>query len=301
MDTPRQDPEQLLVLQRAAGILNLSVDELLQLQRGRSDSTLSLGGRSNRAHHGRNDTHEDRQQYASFPANGSDDILWEHSQNPDISPFQQDANQFEMADFPSLNSERPTLESPSPSHGISHAAQHTSHENVVLLNPEIQNAWYACNLDYDMIEFGEISGSDRNDSSGTDGFIQLTPVSHDSDAGSESTTRDDDVDMESADEDDHLLSIATPADRRSSSSLGSRQYKLIAPRPGTDQARSHGSSPGASNHRVRKRRAPYSAAHRFDTNLTRSLNACVRCRIQRNRVCAAFPAQFCLALILSCA
>ncbi|KAB5551077.1 hypothetical protein GE09DRAFT_965280 [Coniochaeta sp. 2T2.1] len=88
--------------------------------------------------------------------------------------------------------------------------------------------------------------------------------------------------MLSADEEDRTL-VPTPADRRSSSSLGSRQYKLIAPRPGTVKTPSDGSSPGMLGHRIRKKRAPYTATNRFDTNLTRSLNACVRCRIQRNR------------------
>jgi hypothetical protein len=90
------------------------------------------------------------------------------------------------------------------------------------------------------------------------------------------------MDIDSADED--TLSVPTPADRRSSSSMGSRQFKLIAPRPGTMRSPSDGSSPGLSSHRVRKKRARYSASNRVDTNLTRSLNACVRCRIQRNRV-----------------
>jgi hypothetical protein len=289
MDTSRQDPEQLLVLQRAAGILNLSVDELLQLQRGRSSSTLTLGVGSSRTHYGGNDGYGDEQHHASLPVTGSDDIFWDHGQDLSLSPLQQDVNQFAMAEFPSFSPERPTLGRHLSSHGASHATRHSPHEDVVLLNPEIRNAWYACNMDYDMIEFGEISGSDHNNSSGTDGFIQLPPKSHDSDAESESTARDDDVDMESVDEDDRPLSISTPADRRSGSSLGSRQYKLIAPRPGTVKSLSDGSSPGASGHRVRKKRAPYSPSKRVDTNLTRSLNACVRCRIQRNRVCTSLP------------
>ncbi|OIW22455.1 hypothetical protein CONLIGDRAFT_638323 [Coniochaeta ligniaria NRRL 30616] len=49
------------------------------------------------------------------------------------------------------------------------------------------------------------------------------------------------------------------------------------------------SVPGTSGHRVRKKSAPYSTSHKIDTNLTRSLNAYVRCRIQRNRVSLSRP------------
>lgn len=285
----RQDPEQLLVLQRAAGILNLSVDELLQLQRGPSSSTLTLGGGSSSStHHGLNNVYVDNQQFASFPVNGSEDVFWDHGHSLNIDPLHQDVSHF-AADFPSFTAQRPFLERHSSSGGVSHVLQHTPNEHVVLLNPEIENAWYACNKDYEWMDFDEISGSDRNNSSGTDGFVHLTPQSPGSDAESESTTRDDDVDMDSADEIDRSLSVTTPADARSGSSLGSRQYKLIAPRPGTVKSLSSGPTPVALGYRVRKKRAPYSQPHRADTNLTRALNACVRCRIQRNRVCTSLP------------
>jgi hypothetical protein len=290
MDTSRQDPEQLLVLQQAAGILDLSVDELLQLRRGLqlrigpSNSTLTLGGSGSRPDYSRNDSYRDDQQLSVFSVHEDEGIFWDHSQNGNANYQQQDATQFSMAEFPSFPAHRPIFNSHSSSEGASHASGSVPQEEVILLNPEIENAWYACNMDYQMIEFGEISGSDRNNSSGTDGFIQLTPHSHNSDAESESTARDDDADMSSGDERDRTLSASTPADKRSSSSLASRQYKLIAPRPGTVKSLSDGSSPGLSGRRIRKKRAPYTASNRIDTNLTRSLNACVRCRIQRNRV-----------------
>lgn len=103
------------------------------------------------------------------------------------------------------------------------------HPDVTLLNPESQHAWFKCNMDYEMIKPGDISGSDEYDSSDTDGYVVVAPKTHDPDAESESTARDEAI--ESADE--MALSVTS---------------------------------------------------NRSDTNLTRSLNACVRCRIQRNRV-----------------
>jgi hypothetical protein len=282
--TPRQEFERLLVLQQAAGYLNLSVDELLQLQRGPSNSTLTLGGSGSRPPYVRHDSNADVQRYSSFPLQGSDGGVWNDTQHGNVDSQNQQGDPHVLADLPyfatrQLNSDRNTS-----SHRATHSFGMSSAEEVILLNPEIENAWYACNRDYQMIGFEDISGSDRHYSSGTDGFVHITPNSHESDAESEATARDDDVEMVSVDDDDQTLSITTPADRRSSSSWDSRQYKLLAPKPGTVTSPSTGSSPGASGHKVRKKRAAYSKSHRLDTSLTRSLNACVRCRIQRNRV-----------------
>jgi len=285
MDTSPRDPQRLLVLQQAAGFLNLSVDELLQLQRGPSDSTLTLGASASRPHYARYNSSEDQRQYTNFSVHGNDAIFWDDSQNGSANFQHQNLGHISTGDFPSFNTHGHDLDRHSYPEAVSDASGTRPEEEVILLNPEIENAWYACNLDYQMVGYGDFSGSDPNNSSGTDGFVQLAAPSQGSDAESESTARDDDMDMESADEDSRTMSSVTLADRRSSSSLGSRQYKLLAPKPGTSRSPSDVSSPGTPGHRVRKKRAPLSRTHRIDTNLTRSLNACVRCRIQRNRVC----------------
>lgn len=282
MDTSPQKAKQLLVLQSAAGILNVSVDELLQLQRVPSPAPLTLGGGSSRSQYVRTNSKEDGQQHGGSPLNGSDDIFPPHSRNHNFHRQQHHASHF--ADFPSFTSETQALERYSSQAG-SYTTESTSQERVILLNPEIEHAMYACNRDFQFVEFGDISGSDQNNPSGSDGYIQVPLGYIYPDAESESTARDDDVDMLSADEDDRTVPVSTPADTWSSSSTGSRQYKMLAPRPGAVKSESSGSSPGGVIRRVRKKRAPYSASRRLDTNLTRSLNACVRCRIQRNRVC----------------
>lgn len=290
MYTSWQDPQRLLVIQQAAGYLNLSVDELLQQQRAPppSESSLTLGASGSRPNYAQNDSLDDDGQLNTFVAHGNDATFWQsdHGGNADYGTSQQqDGNQLLMMDLPSFGPEQPIFDGHPPPHAFLAAPQ----EDVILLNPEIENAWYACNMDYQVIKLGDISGSDRNNSSGTDGFVKLAPHSHGSDGDSESTARDGDVDMSSGDDDgDGAPSVPTPANSQSSSSLGNRQYKLIAPRPGTVKLLPGGSDIGVSVPRVRKKRAPYSASRRLDTNLTRSLNACVRCRIQRNRVRAGF-------------
>lgn len=300
MYTSRQDPQQLLVLQQAAGYLNISVDELLQLQRAapHSDQALSLGASGSRPNYARNESFGDDRQVSSFFVHENGGMLLQSGHTGNVTSQQQDVNQLAMAELSSFTTRQPIFDenpsSPGGSRGFGAAPQ----EEVILLNPEIENAWYACNMDYQMIDFGEISGSDPISSSGTDSFVHIAVPVHDSDAESESTARDGDVDMSSEDDAGEAPSLLLPADRRSTSSLASRQYRLIAPRPGPAQSVSGSSGPTVTSHRVRKKRAPYSAAQRIDTSLTRSVNACVRCRIQRNRVRTGFSTCPPLATVL---
>jgi hypothetical protein len=60
-----------------------------------------------------------------------------------------------------------------------------------------------------------------------------------------------------------------------------KSYHKIAPRTSRPNARSTSET---SSHRVKKKRSPYEGSKRIDTHLTRQLHACVRCRMQRNRV-----------------
>jgi hypothetical protein len=79
--------------------------------------------------------------------------------------------------------------------------------------------------------------------------------------------------------------IPTPA----SPSTGSadKNYHKIAPRVSKSSTRSPSDS---SSGRVKKKRSPYEGRKRIDTHLTRQLHACVRCRMQRNRVRPPPPA-----------
>ena len=290
MDIVRQDPE-FLALRRAAGILNVSVDELLQVRRGppeglSSTPPLEGGGTGSRLRYDPNDSYREDEQYATYPVNGSDDTFWYYSQGQNVDPQQQYVDHFAHAELATFPSERPGSHRQTSSQDVLHVSEPMSQDRVILLNPEVEHVWYACNLDYEMIGFNDISASGHNTSSGaTDSFVQVTPGFHDSYAASESTARDDDMDMLSVGEDDHTLSLPTPADRCSSSSLGSRQFKLIAPRPGTLKSPSDSSGPKTTTSRVRKKRARYSASSRDDTNFTRVVHACIRCKMQRNRVC----------------
>jgi hypothetical protein len=77
--------------------------------------------------------------------------------------------------------------------------------------------------------------------------------------------------------------VKTPASP--SASPKDKRYHRIAPKFKSSTR----SSTDSSSHRVKKKRSPYEGAKRVDTHLTRQLHACVRCRMQRNRVCQPSP------------
>jgi hypothetical protein len=174
---------------------------------------------------------------------------------------------------------------------------------VILLNGP--TVWYECNMDYvdQVIDFADMEldfhgaptiPDQVQSSGGTDdsSYVHVTPLSSGSDGGSVSTVRED---AENGSRQSGLEWSLVPsssgsisAGRLSSSpspSSRKRRYHLIAPKAGSSRAREPSESSLSPPTKIRKKRSRYALSNKLDTNMTRQMNACVRCRMQRNRVC----------------
>ena len=284
-DEPTMDfsGQELEHLQRAAGLLGLTVDELIQHGRRPPPSPATPVPARHHQHH------------ITSPGAFYQAFSPRQSQVIDFSPPGG------LGDQGLLGVDSPWRTSPAaPAASFSHlpaVPQQSLSTEVILLNP--QTAWYDCNMDFtDFV--GDLSdgtsSADPGSSSdslglGQGSFVHVTPAA-DSDADSESTAREegDDVVMGDSGADWNVVSPPSVSSASTGTSVagGSRKqrFKSIAPRPGSTVS-SLSSRASSSSHKVRKRRSPYEQSSKDDTNLTRQLNACVRCRMQRNRVSAA--------------
>jgi hypothetical protein len=280
MEFSRKDLEDI---QRVAGLLNLTVDELIQ-QRRRS----SAGVGSQRSH-GINST----PQLAHGRSQQAAPLTWgHHGQAPQCGSF-MDVDSAEFDEVPSNHSAGIETHSSIGSSTLSTAPQDAGDE-VILLNP--QNVWYECNsaiFDFDdsagetftMDESSFPEGDSLPEDDGGDSYI---PVQMRSDTASECTAREEEQEGDLDDGTDWAL---VPSPSRSQSSFqiptspttGSldKRYHLIAPKLGRGAPNSVSV---ASSNKVRKKRSPYQGAKKIATHLTRQVHACVRCRMQRNRV-----------------
>jgi len=277
-------------IQRVAGLLNLTVDELIQQRR------------QGQAAHLRNRNHTaaaavPRGVPTHFAVADSGDVPvplttrglgeqsaplpWHHVQvyhrngAMDVDAFEFD----EYADQPSTASVN--------SEGVQNEGT-----EVILLNP--QGVWYDC--DAGLWDFDESAeqhpgqgGSVAQEEDGGESYVSVTPMQLDLDPDSGSGAPGDrqSKDQESVGADWAMISsspgsissIQTPMSPTTGS--GEKRYHLIAPKAGRPPTQSMSQS---SSHKIRKKRSPYQGAKKKDTHLTRQVHACVRCRMQRNRV-----------------
>jgi hypothetical protein len=116
-------------------------------------------------------------------------------------------------------------------------------------------------------------------------YVPVSKMEIDSASFSDCTTREE-TQESGLDDVSAGWAIVSPVSRSppiASPSMGSadKNYHRIAPKIPKSSTRSPSDS---SSSRVRKKRSPYEGRKRVDTHLTRQLHACVRCRMQRNRV-----------------
>jgi hypothetical protein len=165
---------------------------------------------------------------------------------------------------------------------------------------------FECNSDFEFLLNSSSPGTDSFDfvagGSEASSFYHVAPREADSDADSEFTaSKEQDEDPikneQGPDWDVVTRSSASTSPVRLRGNVVSRRYKNIAPQPSGPLSAARGSSISSENsNKIRKKRSPLLSTWRSDTKLTRQINACVRCRMQRNRV-----RDICLSLILNLA
>ena len=257
-------------IQRVAGLLNLTVDELLQQSRTQTlDAAASV-----------------RSPFQSSPEL---DVI---QQQPAYLNHQNSVTQHQTflnldSDAFSLGGPRSNASGSDPSSLSLPPPAQTPGTKLVLLNPH--TTWYDC--DAALWDFNQsVAGFTLNDTSnhGTDEGSGHPVSAMEIDSGSDHTARDKDQEVPMDDVSTDWLLLPSGSDSASSQtpvsvSTGStdKRYHMISPR-GPKSATI--STSGSSSHRVQKKRSRYEGAKRIDTHLTRQLHACVRCRMQRNRV-----------------
>ncbi|KXX76430.1 hypothetical protein MMYC01_200182 [Madurella mycetomatis] len=256
-------------IQRVAGLLNLTVDELLQQSRDRTHHATPV----------------------TSPRQPSPQHCISQTQSPfsvDIGPAQRQpapGPNLDPFDFEVPQSESPAADPIGSSPPL--PARHSGTQ-VILLNP--QSPWYDC--DAALLDFNEsfggdlgLDGSNYPDTDTASSYVPVEAMQTDSRSTSENTAREEGLmsPMDDASTDWALVSppeslaFRTPA----SPSTGStdKRYYMIAPR----SSKSSALTSENSSYRVKKKRRPYEGTKKTDTHLTRQVHACVRCRMQRNR------------------
>lgn len=283
MEYSTQDLEHL---QRAAGVFGLTVDELIQ--RGRAPSAFS------------NSVDIEYRQCRDVPGSGSPDAVTTYGNDYYIPseqslPIQHPQHWCEgpyALGQPGFGA--PQLYQIGWS-GLPTAVRESQSTEVILLNPH--SAFYACNAefpnwpnDFEVVA-SEWNRANRSDMNEDESYVQVTLMQSVSDDGSESMILDKRQDVVS-DEIDSEFSLVPASvglcqpDRlvdSISATSSRRQYALIAPKPGKLSPLKRYSSLEPQTYTIRKRKR-YDKSDRDDTNLTRQIHACIRCKLQRNRV-----------------
>jgi hypothetical protein len=267
-------------IQRVAGLLNLTVDELLQRGQTQSHDTATnspvqqpvLGGLDQ----------------------GYSPLQWENSAsaNPHLAYRDLGSDTVDLGDLQSSGS---GLESPDflllPSPVL--VGQDRTTE-IFLLNP--QTTRYDCDVPLPGFDGEPAGGSFAFDSTTADPEPEeeephASGVGMDIDSGSRisdhtAQEQGEGCLLDDASTDWALVSASpessvclTPIS--ASTGSASKRFYKIAPRLSKSNWQSSSES---GSHRVKKKRSPYEGSKRVDTHLTRQLHACVRCRMQRNRV-----------------
>ncbi len=253
-------------IQRVAGLLNLTVDELLQQSRSHSQHAAANSPPQVLSPQlGLNP-----QGQALFP---EDQVPASHHHpphDPELDSFDLDHDIF---DLPHHQPSGPGSEAPAPQH------QETRR---ILLNPP--TTWYSCDALWGFNQsLGEIPDFDdaAMGSEPTGEGSEYVRVSEMEDHASTSQRPGLDESLR-----DWALVSPPPESSafrspRSSSGSIDKRYPRIAPKD--SRSNSHSAADSASS-RIKKPRSRYDGTQRVDTHLTRQLHACVRCRMQRNRV-----------------
>ncbi|KAK0706127.1 hypothetical protein B0T26DRAFT_654883 [Lasiosphaeria miniovina] len=265
-------------IQRVAGLLNLTVDELIQQRRRAGEPSKKRDIPDNaRIHH---TAVSDTYSLSQLPGDGL------RQDRPDAGPQPEVSHDADPMDL--------DLFEPEPSHSSSEpaeaeaAALPSSSTEVILLNP----LWYDCNAS--VWGYAEAAGEDfpvddisQLEDDGDESYVPVTTAHTGSDDGSHITARGKGKERESDELGTDWALVSTPKSLSSfqtpiSATTGSidKRYHPIAPRTSRHNSQSTEES---SLRKVRKKRGRYIEAKKMDTNLTRSVHACVRCRMQRNR------------------
>jgi hypothetical protein len=263
----------LEAIQRVAGLLGVTVDELLQQSRAQNQNAASSPPQQPAPQQNLG-----QQQQAPFLEGQA--YATQHEISLDL-----DSDSFDLVTVQSnrSGSDPPDLILPP-------SVAHDQGE-VILLNP--QTTWYDCDAPWGVHQpFGETSNFDDiamdSETTGDGSFVRLIEMEIDTASLSDHTARGegDASALDNVSTDWALVSSSpeSPALQSSMSpSTGSadNRYHRIAPRVANPKPQSASDSSSA---RVKKKRSKYERSKRVDTHLTRQLHACVRCRMQRNRV-----------------
>ncbi|KAK4176190.1 hypothetical protein QBC36DRAFT_311330 [Triangularia setosa] len=263
MDFSGKDLEDI---QRVAGLLNLTVDELLEQSRARTQLTEPATTPVQQSI----PLHPLQQQALEGPSTWFQHRLQDEQYRP---PVDLDLGSLEFEDEFAQLPQETTL------------AHHHQGTTVELLNP--RRSEYDCDVgiwDFETIgdsfEFDSTRYRPAGDEASSS--VSATPMQLDSESLSDNL-REEPVIVDDASTDWAL--VPSPGDSQSSamspsSGSGEKRYPALAPK--ASRSSSHSVSEGSS-HRVRKKRSPYEGTKKTDTHLTRQVHACVRCRMQRNR------------------
>ncbi|KAK5658454.1 hypothetical protein OQA88_1843 [Cercophora sp. LCS_1] len=255
-------------IQRVAGLLNLTVDELIQQRR----ASISIRAAAQRFPTHRVASPSDTPVLSppQEPNDQNNPFAWQH-----VHVYRH----HESLDIDSIEADEYSTQA---SASVASGSVHERGTEVILLNPG--TAWYDC--DAGLWNYGEPSGTDLANDDGSaleadegESFTQVTPMHLDTDRyaeSAESTPREAkvEVDQDAAGTDWALVS-SSPGSNSSftfktptSPTTGSvdKRYHLIAPK--TARPASH-SVAQASVAKVRKKRSPYHGAKKRDTHLTR--------------------------------
>jgi len=270
-------------IQRVAGLLNLTVDELIQQRRASNQTAVSHRHQSLAAH--QFPAHEGPQQLSYGLGDRQNEVLpWQHVQ----------ASPFELMDVESLDFDEYTDQQQSVGSVTSPVLEEAgARPDVILLNP--QAVWYDCDAAMWSLDEGTADNLLPGDDSvpegdGTESFVAVTPVKMDVDEEMESNPREEGrkKEAESSSGTDWAMVSSSPGSLSPlqtpfspTAGVVEKRYHPIAPKSGRSTSQSTSQS---SSSRVRKKRSPYQGAKKKDTHLTRQVHACVRCRMQRNRV-----------------
>jgi hypothetical protein len=318
-------------LQRAAAVLQVSVDDLLQIRRdqGRKasaaedilglddgDSGLGFSGSSSFSHQTQivgGEWHGQRGQIGGSEYQGA-----QVYGVPSTWNFPQDGTSYMMDGTATTATAATTqylghIAADSSPVGDSSSVTVTwpvvEDKRVILLNARSQAPWYDCNVGlsnyWDPVELGHDDSSIQFQDVDSSEWVDATPAGEDMSiagyttiSGHTASPKPGLADFKSPTPDD---SSGDPMDwaivpssaqstssgifqaRSLSNSPSSKASKFlsIAPKPGRQEI---ASVPGNSSSRVKKKRAKYGASRKAQTKITRDAHACVRCRMQRNRV-----------------
>ncbi|KAK4102453.1 Clavaminate synthase-like protein, partial [Parathielavia hyrcaniae] len=266
-------------IQRVAGLLNLTVDELLQQRR----SHIQTAPGTPPASKSQQQPPQHDPGLRQFPGVPNLQLPESHHQTSQPS-LDLDLDAFGPCDPQSSGSgNEPSKLS------LRLTATQSQDEEVILLNP--QSTWYDCDaaiFDFDPSAAESLTFGDTMTDSGPaedESYVPVTPMDIDFESVSNHTTREDTLEpaFDETSTDWALVtpsSSSPPAPISSSTSTADRSFHRIAPKAPRSCSKSASET---SSHRVKKKRSPYEGRKKIDTHLTRQLHACVRCRMQRNR------------------